>query len=352
MLAKPPARPKSLIKWAGGKQQELPNILPAIPTAFRHYFEPFVGGGSVYMAVTAERYFINDLSADLVGLYNALAGGKANQVLQQVKQLQDYRVMATDLAKDGLMNHYKTQVRNQPVQDAVLKGFPMDMQPYLRASLQSKMNRMHRMEVKRGALSPTDLFANLETALKAGIYNYARALLNNEQATPPEQQAAWFYYVHTLAFSGMFRYNSHGGFNVPYGGIAYNKKDIAATLSKRLKLLQPRLQHTTIGNMDFEAFLRQHPPTQHDFVFVDPPYDSEFSTYARNTFNSADQERLSEYLLKHCPAKWLLVVKRTPLMEQLYHGKGLQIRTFSKQYRVSFKNRNNQHVEHMHISNY
>ena len=36
----------SLIKWAGGKEQELKYILPLIPP-FRHYYEPFVGGGAI-----------------------------------------------------------------------------------------------------------------------------------------------------------------------------------------------------------------------------------------------------------------------------------------------------------------
>ena len=43
----------SLLKWAGGKEQELKYILPHIPP-FRRYYEPFVGGGAVFFSVQAE----------------------------------------------------------------------------------------------------------------------------------------------------------------------------------------------------------------------------------------------------------------------------------------------------------
>ena len=46
-----------IIKWPGGKEKELQYILPNLPK-FNRYFEPFVGGGSVFMAVQAREYYI------------------------------------------------------------------------------------------------------------------------------------------------------------------------------------------------------------------------------------------------------------------------------------------------------
>lgn len=40
------------------------------------------------------------------------------------------------------------------------------------------------------------------------------------------------------------------------------------------------------------TFLKELQPNENDFVFIYPPYDSEFSTYAKNAFTKADQERL------------------------------------------------------------
>src|SRR5438270_13380682 len=62
----------SLLKWAGGKEQELRYILPMIPP-FHRYYEPFVGGGAVFFSVQAERKFINDKSAELMNLYRMVA---------------------------------------------------------------------------------------------------------------------------------------------------------------------------------------------------------------------------------------------------------------------------------------
>ena len=61
-----------LLKWPGGKEKELKYILPNSP-AFKRYFEPFVGGGSVFMAFRAKEYYINDFSAELISLYNNIA---------------------------------------------------------------------------------------------------------------------------------------------------------------------------------------------------------------------------------------------------------------------------------------
>src|SRR5579884_1676173 len=62
-----------IIKWAGGKEQELKHILPLIPASFRHYYEPFVGGGAVYFSIQASRKFINDRSPELYNLYMVVA---------------------------------------------------------------------------------------------------------------------------------------------------------------------------------------------------------------------------------------------------------------------------------------
>ncbi len=44
-IIKKPLKP--LIKWSGGKKDELKKILPHIPTEFDTYLEPFIGGGAV-----------------------------------------------------------------------------------------------------------------------------------------------------------------------------------------------------------------------------------------------------------------------------------------------------------------
>lgn len=61
-----------LVKWAGGKEQELKYIIPNLPDNFENYYEPFVGGGSVYTAIQAKEYFINDKAHELIDLYKII----------------------------------------------------------------------------------------------------------------------------------------------------------------------------------------------------------------------------------------------------------------------------------------
>jgi len=61
-----------IIKWAGGKEQELTQILPGIPQYFQDYYEPFVGGGAVYFAINRPAMFINDKSIELTNLYRLI----------------------------------------------------------------------------------------------------------------------------------------------------------------------------------------------------------------------------------------------------------------------------------------
>ncbi len=42
-----------ILKWAGGKEQELKYIHPVIPAKFNRYFEPFVGGGAVFFSINS-----------------------------------------------------------------------------------------------------------------------------------------------------------------------------------------------------------------------------------------------------------------------------------------------------------
>ncbi len=68
-------RLRPVVKWAGGKEQELKYIIPNLPISFRNYYEPFVGGDAVYTNVSALNYYINDKSVELISLYKLIATG-------------------------------------------------------------------------------------------------------------------------------------------------------------------------------------------------------------------------------------------------------------------------------------
>lgn len=214
---------------------------------------------------------------------------------------------------------------------------------------------MHILEKKKHTLPDKDLEDNIETAIKSAVYMTFRQMYNDREICQnnPALHNALFFFIRNYSYSGMFRYNDKGEFNVPYGGIGYNNKSMKKKLDyyKSRPLLE-HFQNTQIYNLDFEDFLQNAELKEDDFIFLDPPYDSEFSTYAQNEFTREDQKRLATFLLKRCPAKWMMIIKNTDFIYQLYNKRGINIRTFDKEYLVSFMNRNDKKVTHLLITNY
>ena len=60
------------IKWAGGKQALLPQILPYFPKKFSRYVEPFIGGGAVFFGLQHQDATISDQNEWLVDTYKAV----------------------------------------------------------------------------------------------------------------------------------------------------------------------------------------------------------------------------------------------------------------------------------------
>ena len=68
----PSTKAEPFIKWAGGKQALLTQILPHFPKSFDRYFEPFIGGGAVFFSINHPKAKINDENEWLVDTYTAI----------------------------------------------------------------------------------------------------------------------------------------------------------------------------------------------------------------------------------------------------------------------------------------
>ena len=62
-----------VLKWAGGKTQLLPLLLPKIPPHFDTYIEPFFGGGALFFALRPINAIISDSNPELINLYRQIA---------------------------------------------------------------------------------------------------------------------------------------------------------------------------------------------------------------------------------------------------------------------------------------
>jgi DNA adenine methylase len=63
---------KPFVKWVGGKRQLIMHIEKRLPKKFNSYFEPFVGGGALFMHLKKESAIINDYSEDLINVYKTI----------------------------------------------------------------------------------------------------------------------------------------------------------------------------------------------------------------------------------------------------------------------------------------
>lgn len=367
-----------IIKWAGGKEKELKYITMNMPQVYNNYYEPFVGGGSVFTAIKAEHYYINDLSDELISLYRNISSDNEtfyNLVFAidkswknaysffisniQLKDIYvDYR--NNKLSKSDLTKFLETFClqKESDILTIIKKTLPFDKNILLseiNKNLFRKLTRMKVLELQKNLLPDKDLNDNIETAIKSALYMTFRAEYNKmaNAGIHNDYHSALFFFIRNYSYAGMFRYNDKGDFNVPYGGIAYNGKSMIKKINYyRSKYLEEKFNKTSLYNLDFEVFLEHTKPTSNDFVFLDPPYDSEFSTYARNEFTKNDQKRLANYMIDKCKAKWMMVIKNTDFIYNLYNRPGIFIRSFDKKYLVSFMNRNDKKVTHLIITNY
>lgn len=371
---------KPLIKYPGGKSGELETIISYLPSNISNYIEPFLGGGAVYFGLSAHSYYVNDISEELMLLYNFVKN-QDGEFFAELSMINNNWIQLKSIALHyfaAFINLYKQyqidDINVQNVEDQVanlvrgmnneldrplfsFEGIDSDVfNKQLNKNLLDKLKRIKRNEIRNNRqLDENGFFNNLETAFKSAYYMHFRDLYNKSKKvkTTTQRRVAIFFFVREYCFSSMFRFNRKGEFNVPYGGISYNKK----TMSSKIKYLQSenviaKLKITSLYNTDFETFLAHTPIANSDFMFLDPPYDTTFSDYDNNKFEHSDQMRLANYLINECKCRFMLIIKKTDFICGLYENKGLNIIELEKLYSVSFRNRNIRTVIHLLIKNY
>lgn len=357
------------VKWPGGKSHELPSIAASAPALTGRYIDPFVGGGSVLLAVPADvGAWANDAVEDLVGLYRAAAEQRSGfkEALSGVARTWDALAtldgLYTGLAREFLDGASGlaalSPAEGRPTLKHALRpagaGLEVTFWDRLARDIPTKFERMRRIQKEVGRLTNRDLMANVEGAVRAAFYMSIRWRYNWARRMDlwGDIRLADFFFLREFSYASMFRFNSRGEFNVPYGGMTYNRKSIA---DKADTLFGPtmlgRLQNTAWRSGDFEEFLCEAQPTETDFVFVDPPYDSDFSSYDNRSFDARDQERLQR-TLEVMHANVMIVIKDTPLIRRLYRSDRWRVSASNKTYMWTIKSRNDREVVHLTITNY
>jgi len=71
-----------IVKWSGGKSDEIKHFEKYIPKEYNYYLEPFFGGGAVYFYLSPEKAVVSDVHPELVNLYNSIKKKKSDDIYQ------------------------------------------------------------------------------------------------------------------------------------------------------------------------------------------------------------------------------------------------------------------------------
>lgn len=76
---------KPFTKWVGRKRQLLPQILGILPDKFNKYYEPFVGGGTLFFELAPSNATINDNNEELILLAYKVIKENVEELIQLLK---------------------------------------------------------------------------------------------------------------------------------------------------------------------------------------------------------------------------------------------------------------------------
>jgi DNA adenine methylase len=236
---------KPFMKWVGGKTQIIGEVMALFPKEMNNYHEPFLGGGSVLLALLTHvrngtikvsgKIHASDLNSNLIALYQNMQSNP-DGIIAEVRKLSD------EFA----------ECRAEPV------------------------NRKA---------------ATLEAALGSpeSYYFWTRSRFNALQDRTSLEASAMLLFMNKTCFRGVYR-EGPNGFNVPFG----NYKNPCILDADHIRTVSALMNDVVFTHCAFDACLSKI--ASGDFVYLDPPYAPEtgtsFVSYTSDGFNLDDHGRL------------------------------------------------------------
>jgi len=238
---------KPFMKWVGGKTQIINDVMSLFPKTMNNYHEPFLGGGSVLLALltykesglltVTGKIYASDLNSNLIGLY---------------KNIQSY--------PEALI----AEVKKISEEFAKCKG----------------------TDVNRKATTIEEAMTSPES-----YYFWIRSKFNGlskeERTSIPA--SAMLLFMNKTCFRGVYR-EGPKGFNVPFG----NYKNPSILDEDHIKTVSRLIKDVEFTTCPFDYALSRI--MDDDFVYLDPPYapetDKSFVKYTADGFNLESHKAL------------------------------------------------------------
>ena len=227
--------------YVGDKHRLIKEISSYFPKNIEKFVEPFVGGGSVFMNIEANEFYLNDIDANVIKLHQHLCKCAQNQpaFFNQIEKI---------ITEYGLSCSYKENV------------IPLEMKQQYKKTYFAKYNKDAYKQMRN------DYNGTLKSDLDI------------------------LYLLLIYGFNRMLRFNKNGEFNLPVGNVDFNSNVVNALQSYFEQVLVKSPQW---HNEDYKTFIQKIELSEHDFIYLDPPYLITFSEYNKLWNESNEIELLS-----------------------------------------------------------
>ena len=244
---------KPVIKWAGGKRQIIEDIFKLLPNKINIYYEPFLGGGSVFLKllekcnnknIVVNQFILNDKNTNLINLYLSIKNN-INELLDYLKIITNNYYNAKDIKYES---RHKCNIEvDMLIDDIIDKG-------------------------------------------KLYVFYFYRNEYNNIK-TNKIKKSELFIFLNKTCFRGLYR-EAKNKFNVPFGNYKspffYNENYL-----NKLNLLFNKYNILFLNKNFIDI---KYDLSKDNFIYLDPPYypikENSFVDYQKSGFREEENIKL------------------------------------------------------------